>query len=126
MAPWIKEKRGIFSGLAVVTLMTVLAVVAFALFLQQRCVSNFRDALVVYPGAELIEEESVFLGAQRVVYHSADAPEEIEQSITTQYAARMRDAVVSGDFSNTERQNWLIEPDAERGGSLLTMQTTCP
>ena len=32
----------------------------------------------------------------------------------------MREAVVSGDFSNTARQSWVVEPDAERGGSLMS------
>jgi hypothetical protein len=65
-------------------------------------------------------------GIQRVVYHSPDAPAEVERWYAAQDAAQMREGVLSGDFSNTVRQSWLVEPDAERGGSLISAQTTCP
>jgi len=126
MAPINRQKRGIFAGLGVVTLLTILTVVGLALFLQGRCSSNFWDNLAVYPGAERVEEESVFLGVQRVVYHSPDAPATVERWYATQNAAQMREAVVSGDFGGTTRQSWVVEPDAERGGSLIWAQTVCP
>jgi hypothetical protein len=126
MAPINRQNRGILSGLGVVTLLTVLMVVGLSLFLQARCSSLFWDNLVVYPGAERVSEESVFLGVQRVVYHSPDAPATVERWYTTQNAAQMRDAVVSGDFSNTARLNWIVEPDDARGGSLIEAKTTCP
>lgn len=126
MAPINKQNRGIFAGLGVVTLLTVLMVVGLSLFLQQRCYSNFWDNLVVYPGAERVSEESAFLGVQRVVYHSPDAPATVERWYMSRNAAQMRDGVVSGDFRNVERLNWFVEPDMERGGSLIQAKTTCP
>jgi hypothetical protein len=104
----------------------VVTVVALSVFLNNRCQSQFWDALAVYPGAEQTERESVFLGVQRVVYHSPDSPAEIERWYATQNAARMRDAVLSGDFRDTAQQNWWIEADAQRGGSTIMMQTACP
>lgn len=126
MAPINRQNRSILSGLGVVTLLTALMVVGLSLLLQQRCASLFWDNLVVYPGAERVSEESVFLGVQRVVYHSADAPGTVERWYVSRNAAQMRDGVVSGDFRNVERLNWFVEPDTERGGSLIQAKTTCP
>lgn len=126
MTPIYRQKRGIFAGLGVITLLTIVVVIGLALFLQQRCASQFWDTMLVYPGAERIEEEAVFLGVQRVVYHSPDAPATVERWYMAQNAAQMREGVVSGDFTNVERQNWVVEPDMERGGSLMWTQVTCP
>jgi hypothetical protein len=127
MEPTHRQSRSIFAGVGVITLLSILVVVGFSLFLQQRCTSAFWDEMLVYPGAERIEEESAFLGVQRVVYHSPDAPANVERWYITQNAAQMRDAVVSGDFGEVPaRQSWVVEPDAERGGSLMWAKTTCP
>lgn len=126
MAPIYRRNRSILSGVGVITLAVVVTVVALSVFLNNRCQSQFWDALAVYPGAEQTERESVFLGVQRAVYHSPDSPAEIERWYAAQNAARMRDAVLSGDFRDTAQQNWWIEADAQRGGSTIMMQTTCP
>lgn len=126
MARMFKSNRSIFSGLAVVTVLVIVTVIGFAAFLNNRCQRAFWDDLAVYPGAELLEEESVFLGVQQVSYHSPDAPEVVEQWYTTDNASNMREAVVSGDFNSPAEQNWFVEADDQRGGSIFTVETTCP
>ncbi|MEP7292716.1 MAG: hypothetical protein ABI835_13120 [Chloroflexota bacterium] len=125
MAAVFKEKRGIFSGLVIVTLAVILSVSGLAVVLNNNCQRAFWDGLAVYPSAEKTSEESVFLGIQRAVYHSPDSVEAVEAWYTTADAARMRNAVLSGNFRNTEQQNWIIDPDAQ-GGSIITLKTTCP
>ncbi len=132
MAPSFRQKRGIFRGLGIITLLVIITVIGFSVFMNARCQSAFWDHLAVYPGAVKLEEEAVFLGVQRVVYHSADAPEAINQWYAAQNAAenaaQMREQVLSGDFGDTGNAatpNWVIETDGQ-GGSTIMQAAICP
>ncbi len=85
------------------------------------------SATSVYPGATLIEQQSNFLGLQRAIYHSDDSADTVNRWYTSQQAAKMRAAVTSGNFNDVEQTPlWVVTPDAERGGSLITFAATCP
>ncbi len=126
------KSRGIFSGVGVITLAVVVTVMAASVFLHVRCANDFWDAANVYPNAQLIESESNFLGLQRVVYHSNDAPEAVQDwyrtQVAQQSAEQMREAVTSGDFRGVKQTApfWTITPDAERGGSSIILAVVCP
>lgn len=129
MAPMFKDNRSVFGGVAVITLLVIITVIGFAAFLNNRCQRAFWDDQIIYPGAEKVEEEAAFLGVQRVVYRSPDAPEVVEawytEEIRVQRSSQMREAVESGDFRNVETfLNWQIEPDTQ-GGSILTLAGNC-
>jgi hypothetical protein len=131
-----KTNRSIFSGLGIITLLIIITVSGFSLFLNDRCQRSFWDNQMIYPGAERLDEESVFLGVQRVVYHSPDAPTVIDRWYLAEYearnaarnAAQMREAVVSGNFEQVEdapTRNWVVEPDGQ-GGSTIMLAAICP
>lgn len=124
MAPMFKDNRSVFGGVVVITLLVIITVIAFAAFLNNRCQRAFWDNQIIYPGAEKLEEEAAFLGIQRVVYRSPDAPNVVEAWYAGEDAAQMRAAVLSGDFSDRSRLSWVVEPDAQ-GGSILTLAGNC-
>ena len=124
MAPMFKDNRSVFGGVGVITLLVIITVIGFAAFLNNRCQRAFWDDQIIYPGAEKLEEEAAFLGIQRVVYRSLDAPDVVEAWYAAEDAAQMRAAVLSGDFSDRPRLSWVIEPDAQ-GGSILTLAGNC-
>ena len=109
-----RDKRSILSGLGIVVLLVILSTGGAAALLNNRCQTDFRDSLVVYPGAEMVLEEYPFLSTQRVVYHTADAPDAVEAWYGAYSAELKRNAVVSGDFSDMPVENWLIEPAQDR------------
>ena len=71
------------------------------------------------PVQNMIEQQSNFLGLQRAVYHSDDSAAQIDSLFTREQAARMRDGVTSGNFSNVAQSSpaWVVKPDTERGGA---------
>ncbi len=121
-----RDKRSILSGLGIITLLVILSTSGAAVLLNNRCQADFRESLVVYPGAEMVLEEYPFLSTQRVIYHTADAPDAVEAWYEQYVAELSRSAVVSGDFSEMPAENWLIEPAQEREGSQIILFTTCP
>lgn len=127
MAPHLRDNRGTFAGVGIITLAVIGTVIAFSVFLHQRCANVFWDERDLYPGAELIESESQFLGLQRAVYHSPDAPDVVSTWYQQRKAALMRDAVTSDDYTAAREPSLspLVETDAERGGSLLTLAAYC-
>ncbi len=128
MAPHLRNNRTIFAGVGVVVLAVVVTVSVLAVFLNTRCTNAFWDSANVYPGATLIEQQSNFLGLQRAVYHSDDSVAKVESWVTSEQAARMREAVTSGNFNSVAQFSpyWTVTPDAERGGSLITFAAICP
>mgnify|MGYP001426013706 CR=1 FL=1 len=128
MAPMFRDNRSIVSGLGFITVAVVITVIAFALLLNNRCVNTFLNDRMLYPNATLVEEEAHFLGIQRMVYHSPDTPEMVNDWYNRQNTNSMRDAVTSGNFSNVRQ---LIVPvqvaaNDENGGSTLTFAVVCP
>ena len=128
MASHFRRNRTIFGGVGVIVLAVIVTASALALLLNTRCTNAFWDATNVYPGAMLIEQESNFLGLQRAVYHTDDSPAKVDSWITSEQAARMREGVTSGNFNNVAQFSpaWVVKPDTERGGSLITFAATCP
>ena len=128
MAPTMKDNRGLFAGVGVIMLAVIVTVSIVAIVMNNRCSSAFWNETTIYPGAVLMDKEAVFLGVQRAVYHSDDAPETVEDWYQSQRAATMREAVTSDDFgeAQTENTDWMIAPDAANGGSLITFAVTCP
>ncbi len=128
MAPNFRDNRGVFAGVGVIIVAVIVSVSALATVVYTRCTNTFWDTAQVYPGAELIESDSTFLGLQRAVYHTDDAPETVEAWYAQQRAAALREGVTSGDFSEVpaERNDRVIAADAANGGSLITFAATCP
>ncbi|MEO8393837.1 MAG: hypothetical protein ABI700_12670 [Chloroflexota bacterium] len=122
----IRNPRGIFAGLGVIVVAVVVTVTVFSVILNDRCESAFWNNMQVYPGAQQVEKESVFLGVQRVVYSSPDSASAIDAWYNIQRAKQIGAGVQSGDLKSAPPQNWLIEPDAQGNGSLIKLQTTCP
>lgn len=128
MAPNFRDNRGVFAGVGVIIAAVIVTVSAVAVIVNTRCTNAFWDTARVYPGAALVESESTFLGLQRAVYHTDDAPETVEAWYTQERAAALREGVTSGDFSEVppaDNDRW-ITPDTANGGSLITFAATCP
>lgn len=135
MAPLIRNNRSVFSGVGVIVLAVIVSVIALAVYLNQRCVSQFWDQENLYPGATLVESDSVFLGRQQAVYHTDDPPEVVnawisqqEAALRQQQAAEMREALANGGTIETQEVEYpaQVAADAERGGSIITFAVICP
>ncbi len=128
MAPHLRNNRTVFAGVGVVVLAVVVTVSVLAVFLNTRCTNAFGDSANVYPGATLIEQQSNFLGLQRAVYHSDDSAAKIDSWYVSEQAAKLRASVTSGDFSAVAQPSpyWVVTPDVEHGGNLITFAATCP
>ncbi|MCC6805121.1 MAG: hypothetical protein IT319_19735 [Anaerolineae bacterium] len=128
MALNFRDNRGVFAGVGVIIVAVIVTVGAVAVILNTRCTNTFWDVARVYPGAALVESESTFLGLQRAVYHTDDAPETVESWYAQQRAAALREGVTSGDFSEVPEANpgRVITADTTNGGSLITFAATCP
>lgn len=120
-----RQFRGLLAGLPIIIVLVIISTSAVAITMNQRCQDRFITQARVYPGAGLVESRHDFLGQQRLVYATGDAPEQVEQWYSQAYAALMREAVVSGDFSNLPSEEWLVEAD-ESGGSRVLLMTFCP
>lgn len=120
-----RQFRGLLAGLPIIILLVILSTGAFATYLNQRCQDRFLSQVRVYPGAALVESQHEFLGLQRLVYATGAAPEQVEQWYSQAYAAMMRAAVISGDFSSLPSEDWLVEADGN-GGSRVLLMTFCP
>ncbi len=121
-----RDNRGILAGVGMITLAVIVTSGLLAAFLNNRCQSQFRDALALYPGAEIVVEDYPFLAQQRVELRSADAPETVEAWYTSQRAAAMRERVVSGNVSVLPSENWIIEAAPDGNGSVITLAQMCP
>lgn len=119
-----RQFRSIFSGFPLIIVAVIVTAAALALFLNNRCASMFRSAILLYPNAELAEEEATFLGLHRVIYTTPDSPAQVEEWYRQQWVASMRQAVTSGDFRSTQAQNWIIAAEGDQ--TLITFATTCP
>ncbi|MBE2270041.1 MAG: hypothetical protein IAE80_17520 [Anaerolinea sp.] len=116
----------VFRGVAVISIAVAITAALLALVLNQRCQSQFKDTLIVYPGAELVSEAYPFLAQQRVELYSVDTPEVVSEWYASQRAAAMRERVVSGDFSELPPENWIISPAVGRSGSTIVLAEVCP
>jgi hypothetical protein len=119
------NQRTVFGGVGVIIVAVAVTFMGLALFLQNRCVTNFNDGIFEYPNAEIVQQESAFLGVQRVVYATDDPPADVESWYAQQRASLQRQAVESGDFSNIPQDAWLIVPN-ESNGTHIIFETTCP
>lgn len=128
MASNFRDNRGIFAGLGVIILAVIVTVSALTIVVNTRCTNAFWDPARLYPGAELVESDSTFLGLQRAVYHTDDSPSTVEAWYTQQRAAAMREGVISGDFTEVPAVDpgRVITADTTNGGSLITFAATCP
>jgi len=120
-----RQFRGLLAGLPIIILLVIVSTSAAAIYMNQRCQDHFLSQARVYPGAALVESQHEFLGLQRLVYATGAAPEQVEQWYSQEYAAMMREAVISGDFSNLPSEDWLVETDGN-GGSRVLLMTFCP
>lgn len=118
------ENRSVFSGFIAITLLMLLLTGGVGVFLNANCQSRFWDEQLLYPGAVMLDRESVFLGIQRVVYQSAERPSVVQQWYWRENAAQRRARVQRGE-TNLSTQNWLVEPGAQ-GGTILTLAAMCP
>ncbi len=121
-----RDNRGILAGVGMITLAVIVTAALLAAFLNNRCQSQFRDALLIYPGAEIVVEDYPFLAQQRVELRSADAPETVEAWYTSQRAAALREQVVSGNVSVLPSENWIIEAAPDGNGSVIRLAQMCP
>ncbi len=120
-----QEYRIIF-GVSLMLVALVVLVAAFAVVTNDNCQGGFWDTLQVYPGAELVEEDRQFLGAQRAVYYTPDVPGAVNQWYTQQRAEQMRAVMQNGNVNTLPVTNWDIAAAQGREGTTVTFKTTCP
>lgn len=121
------SSRSLFSGVLLVTICTAALVIVVAVFLNQRCVNAFWSEEWVYPGAQTIDEESIFLGRQQWVLFTADTPSQVQQWYSGEIGRRQREAVISGDFDNTFfREPANVAPASTGQGTEITFSGQCP
>lgn len=121
-----RDNRSVLAGVGMITLAVIITSALLAAFLNNRCQSQFRDALVMYPGAEMVVEEYPFLALQRVELYSPDALDRVAAWYVSERAAAMRERVVSGRVGELPPENWIIEAAPDGNGSLITMAQMCP
>ena len=121
-----RDNRSILAGVGMITLAVIVTSALLAAFLNNRCQSQFRDALWIYPGAEIVVEDYPFLAQQRVELRSADAPETVAAWYASQRAAAMREQVVSGTVRELPPENWIVEAAPDSNGSVISLAQMCP
>ncbi len=121
-----QNRRSVFAGIGMITIAVIVTAGLLATFLNQRCQSNFRATLSIYPDAEIVTEAYPFLALQRVILHSADSVEMVSAWYRSERAAAMREAVTGGTVSSLPPENWVIEAAQDREGSVITISETCP
>lgn len=120
-----RRYRGIFSGFWVIVLAVIVTFGLFSTVLYTRCQNAFRESALAYPGADTVENQATFMAMQRIVMTTTDDPNTVERYYVQQRNSRMRQAVVTGVFSDLPDDNWLIQP-LDGGGSRITFAENCP
>jgi hypothetical protein len=121
-----RNSRSLFAGLGVIVVLVIALVGAVAAVLNLRCQAYFRANLLIYPDAEMVSEESAFLGRQQVIFYTPAALNVVETWYTSEQARQMRAMVSSGDFQTVPAESWNITPSPDRPGSLIEFSRTCP
>lgn len=116
--------RSIFAGFIPITLAVIVMIGSLSLYLQNKCVSNFNESIILYPDAELIHQEAVFLGMQRMVYRTTDSPVEVEGWLNQQRSTALRNAVQSGNFSEVPPNAWQLY--ADNNATNIIFEAMCP
>lgn len=121
-----RPQRSVFSGLPIIILAVFISTGGFAVFLNTRCQAQFNDAwTVVYPNSELITKEMAFLGLQRAVYRTDDAPGEVESWYTRTYLALRETVQETGVPEDALEIAWKVIP-ADDSGSQINLSRMCP
>jgi hypothetical protein len=125
-----RQFRGLFAGVPLIILLVTISVFALLMVLHSRFMGRVGECRAVYhshPEMEVIAEQQPYFlqpyGSLTAELYSPDPPEQVREWISRSYAAIMREAVTSGNFSNIPEQSWTIV-EAEGGGSRITL--TCP
>lgn len=121
---WDRQSRSVFAGFVPILIAVVFTVSTVAVLLNNRCQTLFRQAILVYPNAELVTEEWTFLARQRMVWSTQDSPEAVASWYRQARAQAMRQAVITHNFSNLPSENWIIA-ESEMG-TTISFTTVCP
>ncbi|MBW4438267.1 MAG: hypothetical protein KME04_14090 [Pleurocapsa minor GSE-CHR-MK-17-07R] len=125
-----RPSRSVLAGLPLIIGAVVVTGLGLVIFLSGQFGTRLAECRAIaasVPGLTLVSEESMgFLqlnGVLESVYTSADAPAAVEAAFIGANGAVMRQAVESGDFTNTARAAPIITAN-EGGGS--TVRLSCP
>lgn len=106
-----------FSGVLLITAAVILMAVGFAARLDNQCQSALETNMPVYPGAELITQETQFLRYRSFSYYSPDSPAEITTWYNGTLALAARAAL--DNHTLTWSGEWTVTPANPQGSNIL-------
>lgn len=122
-----RPSRGLFAGLGVVILLTLLLVSGATAYFYGRCTADFWRDNWLYPNATVISETSQILSEQQRVLLTSDSPDAINEWYRRRETELSREAVVSGDFSKMETApDFRLVADPQGRGTRIVFTRTCP
>lgn len=125
-----RQFRGLFAGVPLIIVLVVATILALLLFLHSRFMVRVDECRAVYhqhPDMQVISEEQPYFlqpyGSLTTELYSPNPPSQVREWVSRSYAAIMREAMRSGNFSNVPQQTFTVT-EAEDGGSRVTLN--CP
>lgn len=121
-----RQKRSPLMGCLVVTLVTVLFVVALVFGSDQYCRYEINQRLPIYPEATLLSQEFNGLrvratGASQMVVSTPDSPETVQEWYRQFNLERVKREGPQGLAS----VNYVLEPNPEGEGTLIYYNSEC-
>jgi hypothetical protein len=121
-----RQKRSPLVGCLVVTLVTVLFVVALVFGSDQYCRYEINQRLPIYPGATIVSQEFNGLrvratGASQMVVSTPDSSETVQEWYRQLNLERVKREGPQGLAS----VNYVLEPNSEGQGTLIYYNSEC-